>query len=95
MLKQALLYGLAGIIAQLLQYFTLPVMAVSLSADQFGIVSILESVMFLTVILLTFSVERGTEILFRYFFVGKGCFCKCTDMDQWERHDLPGDRCCA
>lgn len=65
MLKQALLYGLAGIIAQLFQYLTLPIMAGSLSPDQFGIVSILESMMFLTMILLTFSVDRGAQ---RFYF---------------------------
>ncbi len=65
MLKQAFLYGLAGVIAQLFQYFTLPFMAGNLSPDQFGIVSILESMMFLAMILLAFSVERGAQ---RFYF---------------------------
>lgn len=65
MLKLTLIYGLAGVIAQLCQYLTLPIFARNLTLDEFGIVSILESIMFVSMIVLTFSVERGAQ---RFYF---------------------------
>lgn len=65
MLKLSLLYGVAGIIAQLFQYLTFPILSRNLSPDQFGVVSILESIMFLGTVVVTFSIERAAQ---RFYF---------------------------
>lgn len=65
MFKLSLLYALAGIITQLFQYITLPLIIKNVSIEQFGIISLLETITTLSITFITFSMERAAQ---RFYF---------------------------
>jgi O-antigen/teichoic acid export membrane protein len=64
-LRVSLFYGIGGIAAQLFQYLTLPIYTRNLTQAEFGLVALLESILYLSVALITFSIERAAQ---RFYF---------------------------
>lgn len=61
MFKTSLIYVIAGVLAAFLQYITLPMIVKNVSIEQFGVISLLETVVTMSMTLITCSIERAAQ----------------------------------